>query len=339
MRWKYIHDATTDSKRNRLFEDVRRGKIRILIGSTFKLGTGVNVQDKLIALHHLDIPWRPSDIIQREGRIVRQGNENEEVFIYRYITEGSFDAYSWQILESKQKMINALLKGCMTERMCEEVEAIVLNYGEIKALALGNPLLKKRVETSNELNRYRLLQKKYFETRYAMEIELSDIPDRIKVLDDKISGCEEDINIYLNNKAEYDEEARKMLRTIIYNAIIDNELSTEEVYICDYQGFRLIVPTNIVRDQAYLYVEGYSKYHVDMGNTELGTIVRLDNFLERLPKIKDDYLETKEKLLKKELDLKQELSKDNYYAEIIERLETELKKIDELLGVEIKWVN
>lgn len=332
----YIHDATTDTKRNRLFDDVRRGKVRILIGSTFKLGTGVNVQDKLIALHHLDIPWRPADIIQREGRIVRQGNENEEVFIYRYITEGSFDAYSWQILESKQKMINALLKGCMTERMCEEVEAIVLNYGEIKALALGNPLLKKRVETSNELNRYRLLQKKYVETRYAMEIELSDIPDRIKVLDDKISGCEEDIKIYLNNKAEYDEEARKMLRTIIYNAIIDNELSTEEVYICDYQGFRLIVPTNIVRDQAYLYVEGYSKYHVDMGNTELGTIVRLDNFLERLPKIKDDYLETKEKLLKKESDLKEELSKDNYYAEIIERLEVELKKIDEVLGVEIK---
>lgn len=332
----YIHDATTDTKRNRLFEDVRRGKVRILIGSTFKLGTGVNVQDKLIALHHLDIPWRPSDIIQREGRIVRQGNENEEVFIYRYITEGSFDAYSWQILESKQKMINALLKGCMTERMCEEVEAIVLNYSEVKALALGNPLLKKRVETSNELNRYRLLQKKYFETRYAMEIELSDIPDRIKVLDEKIHGCEEDIKIYLNNKAEYDEEAKKSLRTTIYNAIIANELSTEEVYICDYQGFKLIVPTNIVRDQAYLYVEGYAKYHVDMGNSELGIIIRLDNFFERLSKIKDDYLETKEKLLKKENDLKVELQKDNYYAEIIEKLEEELKKIDEVLGVEIK---
>ena len=137
-----------------------------------------------------------------------------------------------------------------------------------------------------------------------MEIELSDIPNRIKVLEDKISGCEEDIKIYLNNKAEYDEEARKALRSTIYNAIIDNELSTEEVYICDYQGFRLIVPTNIVRDQAYLYVEGYSKYHVDMGNTELGTIVRLDNFLERLPKIKDDYLETKNKLLKKENTMK-----------------------------------
>lgn len=332
----YIHDATTDTKRNRLFDDVRRGKVRILIGSTFKLGTGVNVQDKLIALHHLDIPWRPSDIIQREGRIVRQGNENEEVFIYRYITEGSFDAYSWQILESKQKMINALLKGCMTERMCEEVEAIVLNYSEIKALALGNPLLKKRVETANELNKYRLLQKKYIETRYSMEIELSDIPERIKVLDEKIYGCEQDIERYFNNHVTYDEESKKLLRTQIYDAIIENELSTEEVYICDYQGFKLIVPTNIVRDQAYLYVEGYSKYHVDMGNSELGIVIRLDNFFERLTKIRDDYLETKDKLLKKENDLKVELQKDNYYGEIIERLEEELKKIDEVLGVEIK---
>ena len=233
-------------------------------------------------------------------------------------------------------MINALLKGCMTERMCEEVEAIVLNYSEIKALALGNPLLKKRVETANELNKYRLLQKKYIETRYSMEIELSDIPERIKVLDEKIYGCEQDIERYFNNHVTYDEESKKLLRTQIYDAIIENELSTEEVYICDYQGFKLIVPTNIVRDQAYLYVEGYSKYHVDMGNSELGIVIRLDNFFERLTKIRDDYLETKDKLLKKENDLKVELQKDNYYGEIIERLEEELKKIDEVLGVEIK---
>ena len=332
----FIHDATTDSKRNELFEKVRKGKIRVLIGSTFKLGTGVNVQDKLIALHHLDIPWRPSDIIQREGRIVRQGNENEEVFIYRYITEGSFDAYSWQILESKQKMINALLKGCMTERMCEEVEAVVLNYAEVKALALGNPLLKKRVETQNELNVNRLLQKKYFETRYQMELELSDIPNRISVLDEKINTCSLDIDKYLENKVELSEESKKELKSTIYQAIIQNELSTTEVYISEYQGFKLIVPPNIIRDNAYLFLEGNAKYHVEMGNSELGILIRLDNFFERLSKMKGDYIDTKNNLLKKENDLKIELEKSNPYEIVIEQLEEELEKIDKVLGVDKK---
>lgn len=332
----FIHDATTDSRRDKLFESVRKGKIRILIGSTFKLGTGVNVQDKLIALHHLDIPWRPSDIIQREGRIIRQGNENEEVFIYRYITEGSFDAYSWQIIENKQKMINALLKGCMTERMCEEVEQTILNYAEIKALAIGNPLLKKRVETANNLNRNRMLQKKYIENRNQMEIELSDIPNRIEILDEKIHGCEVDIKRYEDNKIEFDEEMRKELRSVVYNAIIENELSTEEVYVCDYQGFKLIIPPNIVRDQAYLYVEGYTKYHVDMGGKELGVVVRLDNFFERLTKMKSDYEETKSRLIAKQKALILELEKDNPYGNIIEQLEEELKELDEVLGVDKK---
>ena len=332
----FIHDATTDTRRDHLFESVRTGEIRILIGSTFKLGTGVNVQDKLIALHHLDIPWRPSDIIQREGRIIRQGNENEEVFIYRYITEGSFDAYSWQIIENKQKMINSLLKGCMTERMCEEVEETILNYAEIKALAIGNPLLKKRVETANNLNKNRMLYRKYLENRNAMEIELSDIPTRISNLEEKIHGCEVDIKTYLDNKAEYSDEARKSLRSRVYNAIIENELSTEEVFICEYQGFKLIVPPNIVRDQAYLYVEGFAKYHVDMGGKEMGIIVRLDNFFERLTKMKKDYEETKDKLIAKKEALIIELAKDNPYSIIIEQLEEELKEIDEALGVEKK---
>ena len=136
----YIHDAVTDSERDKLFKKVQKGEIRILIGSTMKLGLGVNVQDKLIAMHHLDVPWRPADMIQREGRIIRQGNENKEVFIYRYIQEASFDAYSWQLLEAKQRIIRDILSGSMPKRMCEEVDEAVLNYAEVKAIAVGNPL-------------------------------------------------------------------------------------------------------------------------------------------------------------------------------------------------------
>lgn len=139
----YIHDAETEAKRTRLFMKVRNGEVRILIGSTFKLGLGVNIQDRLIALHHIDVPWRPADMTQREGRILRQGNVNSQVYIYRYITEGSFDAYSWQLLETKQRFISGLLSGSLTTRSGADIEDTVLDYAEVKALAVGNPLVKK----------------------------------------------------------------------------------------------------------------------------------------------------------------------------------------------------
>lgn len=150
----FIHDAQTETQRSTVFAKVRNGDIRILLGSTFKLGLGVNIQDKLIALHHIDVPWRPADMTQREGRILRRGNANSKVRIFRYITEGSFDAYSWQLLETKQRFITGLLSGSLTERSGKDIEDTVLDYAEVKALAVGNPLVKERVETANELSRY-----------------------------------------------------------------------------------------------------------------------------------------------------------------------------------------
>ena len=171
----YIHSADTEKKRQQLFSRVQKGQVRILFGSTFKLGLGVNVQDKLIAVHHLDIPWRPADMTQREGRILRQGNENKKVSIYRYITEGSFDAYSWQLLETKQRFIAELLSGSMDQRSGSDIEGTVLDYAEVKALAVGNPLVKVRVEAANELTRLMTLQRKTMETRVAMEKELMEL--------------------------------------------------------------------------------------------------------------------------------------------------------------------
>lgn len=166
----YIHDAQTDAQRNTLFTAVRNGDIRILIGSTFKLGLGVNIQDRLIALHHIDIPWRPADMIQREGRILRQGNLNSKVYIYRYITEGSFDAYSWQLLETKQRFITSLLSGTLTDRDSTDIDGTVLDYAEVKALAVGNSLIKQRVEATNNLSRCILLQKKRIEQCEEMKM-------------------------------------------------------------------------------------------------------------------------------------------------------------------------
>ena len=175
----FIHDADCERKRAALFTKVRKGSVRVLIGSTSKLGLGVNIQDKLIALHHLDVPWRPADMTQREGRILRQGNTNSKVQIFRYITEGSFDAYSWQLLETKQRFISGLLSGSITDRSNSDIEDTVLNYAEVKALAVGNSLVKERVEAANELTRYTALQNKLTESRIAMERELMELPSKI----------------------------------------------------------------------------------------------------------------------------------------------------------------
>ena len=144
-----------------------------------KLGLGVNVQDRLIALHHIDVPWRPADMVQREGRILRQGNMNPRVQIFRYITEGSFDAYSWQLLETKQRFISQLLSGSLTQRSGSDIDGTVLDYAEVKALAVGNPLIKKRVETANELEKYMALQRGLVSNREALENELNSIPAQL----------------------------------------------------------------------------------------------------------------------------------------------------------------
>lgn len=332
----YIHDAVSEKKREELFEKVRKGQIRILIGSTFKLGLGVNVQDKLVAIHHLDVPWRPSDIIQREGRILRSGNQNESVDIYRYIAEGSFDAYSWQILESKQRMISEILSGCLAQRVCEEIADVVLNYAEVKAISVGNSLLKRRVELANELTRNLALQKRMSETRQEIEFELAEIPNKREHRSKLIEKCVEDANFCLKNEFKYDKFARKELRAMIFEAITQNELSKEEVTVCSYRGFDVIVPTNMTKRRPYVYLQRSGRYHVDMSLSEVGVLVRIDNFLDNI----DKHLENLEKALEnlniRETEIKTELENKDSYADIIEEIKKELKQIDKELGVDKK---
>jgi hypothetical protein len=201
----FIHDATSERRRSALFAKVNAGEVRVLIGSTFKLGIGVNVQERLVAIHHLDVPWRPADMTQREGRILRQGNTNARVFIYRYITEGSFDAYSWQILETKQRFITGLLSGSITERSGSDVDGRALNYAEVKALAIGNPLVKERVEVANELTRCFTLQSRATEERIRLGRELDELPGRISHQNDLIKRCRADCE-FLKAEREAAEE-------------------------------------------------------------------------------------------------------------------------------------
>lgn len=343
----YIHDAETEAKRTRLFMKVRNGEARILIGSTFKLGLGVNIQDRLIALHHIDVPWRPADMTQREGRILRQGNVNSQVYIYRYITEGSFDAYSWQLLETKQRFISGLLSGSLTTRSGADIEDTVLDYAEVKALAVGNPLVKKRVEAANELTRYLTLQRKLVDSRIRMEKELLELPGKVEHQRNLITKCEEDLSCYRSWKKENppatedclkkeEAEKRKVLREYITSAVRDYALETREKTLMNYRGFNIVLPANMALEKPYVWLSRQGKYYVELGDTEIGNLVRIDNFLDAL----DNHLEKLKiglsKLTEKEIELKAELAKDENYSEQIEKYSAEVEKLDKKLGVNKK---
>lgn len=340
----FIHSANTEAKRACLFAKVRKGTVRILIGSTFKLGLGVNIQNKLIALHHMDVPWRPSDMTQREGRIIRHGNENPNVKIFRYITEGSFDAYSWQLLETKQRFITGLLSGTMTERSGADIDNIVLDYAEVKALAIGNPLIKERVEVANELTRYMILQRKFIESRMCLEKELLELPGKIEYQENTIQKCMDDVLSYSEWKQQYAPinntglkkdvfSRRKILREKISQAVKENVLRTAESYLMDYCGFNVILPANMTLEKPYVWLERNGRYYVELGDSEVGNLIRIEKFLDNL----SCYLEKLKiglcRLQEKESEIKADLAKSESYLDEIAKYKKRLEVIDKKLGV------
>src|SRR5262250_1287122 len=182
-----IGDADTDAKKQVLFERVRAGSVRVLLGSTQKMGTGTNVQKRLIALHHLDAPWKPAEVEQRDGRILRQGNENEEVAVYRYVTEGSFDAYMWQALETKARFISQVITGDNTARRAEDIGSQELSYAEVKAIASGNPAVLTLAEADAELQRLNLLKKNHLDEQYLARRRMRELPERITRISERLS--------------------------------------------------------------------------------------------------------------------------------------------------------
>ena len=330
----YIHDAATQAQREALFAKVRRGEVRVLIGSTFKLGLGVNVQNKLIALHHLDVPWRPADMTQREGRILRQGNENPKVEIFRYVTEGSFDAYSWQLLETKQRFIAKLLSGSLTQRCASDVEGTVLDYAEVKALAVGNPLIKKRVELANELTRHIALQRKAVETRLRMEREKTEMPGKIAHQAMLVEKCRMDVAHFATHSREYDKEERRELRKRLYEAVRDNVLMQQETLLCRYQGFEIILPANMNAEKPYVWVQKHGRYYVEMGDAEVGSLIRVDNQLAGLPATLEKVQEGYNALCERQKAIDAALLRKEDYLDTIDRLSEQLRKIDKKLGVD-----
>ena len=330
----FVHSASTEAQRTKLFEEVRNGNIRILIGSTFKLGMGVNVQDKLVAIHHLDVPWRPADMVQREGRILRQGNENEKVYIYRYITEGSFDAYSWQLLETKQRFISDLLSGSIEARSGSDIDNAVLDYAEVKALAVGNPLIKERVEVANELSRYYALQRKTVERHIRLEQELAELPDKIAKQETLIEQYRKDLEDYKELRREYNKDERKAVREKLYEAIREHILASKEKSLMDYQGFRIVLPANMILKEDYVYLDRNGRHKVEIGNSQVGGLIRIDNYLEGLTDEVKKEEEVLEKLLNRQVSVRREVLNREDYADKITEMKNRLEKLDEQLGVE-----
>lgn len=211
----YIHDANTDAKKAALFARVRAGKVRVLLGSTQKMGAGTNVQTKLIALHHLDVPWRPSDIEQREGRILRQGNENPRVQIYRYATEGTFDSYSWQVIENKQKFISQVMTNKSPSRICEDLDEAALSYAEVKALCAGNPLIKEKMDLDNEVARLSTLRSAHHSQIYELQDALSiQYPAKLRRLEEEIAVYTQDKNTFSNTYRQ-DKDGNEIFAAVI----------------------------------------------------------------------------------------------------------------------------
>lgn len=329
----FIHDAKNEKAREEIFSAMQTGKIRILIGSTFKLGLGVNVQNKLIALHHLDVPWRPADMVQREGRILRQGNENKDVEIYRYITEGSFDAYSWQLLESKQKVISGIFSGNADRISCGEIDNSVLNYAEVKAIAIGNPLLKERVKCANELSKYSTLRQKTDEMRALLETEILKMPNKISYQTELIKKAKTDKEFAESNNFIYQKAERKELREKLYRLLIKNELCNKETKAISYRGFDVILPSGMVKHKPFVYIENNGRYRIELGHAKNGILTRIDNYIDNFEKYLEIFENNLENLQKRRQDIAEELSKGKNYSDKIQILKDRIREIDKKLGV------
>ena len=279
----FIHSYKSESTRLKLYENVNQGKVRVLIGSTFKLGIGANVQTKLKAIHHLDVPWRPSDMTQREGRLLRRGNENNDVRIFRYVSEGSFDAYSWQILETKQRFISQFLSGSSYQKSIEDLDDNILTYAEVKAIALENPIMKQVAEKENEVKTLQILVNKSVENKQKLKEKLLTLEAEIKVADERYAASLQIRHYLLSISNErYLKEIKSSKGILTKQFILDSKPGD---ILLSFLGFRVIATQNSKDDKLFVVLRhGNTDYPLQMGESPDGNIRRITHFLKRFEK-------------------------------------------------------
>ena len=346
----FIHEANSDKQKDELFAKVRKGDVRMLLGSTQKMGAGTNVQNKLIALHDLDVPWRPADLEQRAGRIVRQGNENKEVNIYRYVTENTFDAYLWQTIENKQKFISQIMTSKTPVRVAEDVDESSLNYAEIKALATGDPKIKEKMDLDNEVTKLKMLEANYKSNRYRLEDKVAkNYPEEIARTEKLIESVKKDI-LEVEPKAEGEEKFTSI--TIGGVKILDKKLAGERLLeaiskvkineskvIGKYRNMDLEVSYNFFTNEHNFSLNGATKHSGELGTSADGNITRLDNALEKmtekLKRLEEKLFSTKEQLENAKEELQKPFEKADELKNKVLRL-AELNKLLDMGEVEEK---
>ena len=342
----FIHEATTETQKAELFAKVRAGQVRVLLGSTAKLGAGTNMQDRLIALHHLDAPWKPSDLEQQEGRILRQGNMNEKVQIFRYVTEGTFDAYMWQILENKQKFISQIMTSKSPVRACEDVDDTALSYAEIKALATGNPYIKEKMDLDIQVAKLRMLRASHTSQRYRLETDIArTYPVQIASVQQRIANLEADKEAAAPVLALDKEQFEMKVSGVVYterkdagNALIKActaaRTLSQELPVGEYHGFRLSVSYDAFGNDFELAVRGQGKYVIKLGADPSGNITRINNVLESFSGSLED---AKRKLATLEQQLetaKEEVAKPFPQEQELIQKEARLSELNALLNMD-----
>lgn len=353
----FIHEAGTETKKAELFAKVRSGKVRILIGSTPKLGAGTNIQDRLIALHHLDCPWKPADLEQQEGRILRQGNQNQKVKIFRYVTENTFDAYMWQILENKQKFISQIMTSKSPVRACEDVDDAALSYAEIKALATGNPYIKEKMDLDIQVSKLKLMKANHTSQKYRLETDIAkNYPMQITAAKERLEGLKADAQavkpLLENGKEEFSMTIggkaytdRKEAGTALIAACAGLKAVKTSGQVGEFYGFQMSAEFDSFNQKYMLTLKRQCSYKIEVGKDTLGNLQRISNALsgierkvaETQQKLEtlQQQLETAKEEVAKPFEKEQELAeKSERLAELNALLNMDEKGPAEALGAE-----
>lgn len=345
----YIHDANTETKKKALFAKVRSGQVRVLMGSTFKMGAGTNVQDRLIAIHNLDCPWRPSDLEQRAGRIVRQGNKNPEVHIFRYVTEATFDAYLYQIIENKQRFISQIMTSKSPVRSAEDIDEAALSYAEVKALATGNPYIKEKMGLEADVANLKLFKANYLSQRYSLEdAVLKEYPMQIKQAESRITGLKADIARVAGHPLPTEEKIFVGITVFDTSftekaeggqAILDaykGMSSPEPIRLGSYRGFDLELSFDTYERKYKMTLRGALSYSISLGIDAHGNLTRMDNALESFPERLSDTERTLENTRQQLSNAKAELERPFVQEEELKTKSARLAELDTLLNLEQK---
>ena len=341
----FIHEANTEVRKKELFSKVRTGQVRVLLGSTAKMGAGTNVQDRLVALHDLDCPWRPGDLAQRKGRIERQGNQNETVHVYRYVTEGTFDAYLWQTVENKQKFISQIMTSKSPVRSCDDVDETALSFAEIKALCAGDPRIKERMDLDVEVSKLKLMKADHQSKQYRLEDQLLKyFPEEIEKHKGFIQGFEADLETLAAHPHPEDGFAGMEIRG---DTLTDKENAgaalldackevkgSEPVQIGSYRGFTMSVEFSAWKQEYTLLLKGQMTHRASLGTDPRGNLTRIDNALAQMSQRLDATKAQLDNLYQQQAAAKEEVGKPFPYEDELKSKSARLVELDTLLNID-----